>query len=200
MTGLAVRLRNVFLSGLAALVPVLLTILALKWLFEWGDGLLRPLVVGIFKRYIPGLGIVFGVLLVLLLGWLARAYAGRWLLRRVEAAFLRVPVVREVYGTVKAVVDAFSGQHVALGRVALVEYPREGVYSLGFVTGAGLPEASSRFGEESVCVFIPTTPNPTSGWMVVVPRSRVILLDLTPQDAMRLVISAGAADLRRRRE
>ncbi|MEW6398309.1 MAG: DUF502 domain-containing protein [Bacillota bacterium] len=200
MTRLGVRLRNVFLSGLVVLVPVVLTVLALRWLFEWGDGLLGPLVVRLLNRYIPGLGIVFGVLFVMLVGWLARVYAGRWLFRHLEAAFLRVPVVREVYGTVKAVVDAFSGQHMAQGRVALVEYPRQGVYSVGFVTGAGLPEASARLGEESVCVFIPTTPNPTSGWVAVLPRSRVVFLDLTPQEGMRLVISAGAADLRRRRE
>ncbi|MEW6546099.1 MAG: DUF502 domain-containing protein [Bacillota bacterium] len=194
------RFRNLFLSGLAVLVPVVLTVFALKWLFKVGDGVLRPLVVGLLGRYVPGLGIVSGVLFVLLVGWLARAYVGRWIFRAVETAFLRVPVAREVYSTVKAVVDAFSGQHMALGRVAMVEYPRPGLYSVGFVTGAGLREASSRLGEETVCVFIPTTPNPTSGWMVVVPRSQVVFLDLTPQEGMRLVISAGAAELRPRRE
>lgn len=192
-------MRNLFLSGLAVLVPVLLTVLALKWLFETADGLLRPVVTLLLDRYIPGLGIVVGVLFVLLVGWLARAYAGRWMVQGVERAFLRLPIAREIYSTVKAVMDAFSGRHMALGRVALVEYPRPGLYSVGFVTGPGLGEASARLGEETVCVFIPTTPNPTSGWMVVVPRSQVVLVDMTPQEGMRLVISAGAAELGRRK-
>lgn len=192
-------MRNLFLSGLAVLVPVLLTVLALKWLFETADGLVRPVVMLLLDRYVPGLGIVVGVLFVLLVGWLARAYAGKWMVQGVERAFLRLPIAREIYSTVKAVMDAFSGQHMALGRVALVEYPRPGLYSVGFVTGPGLGEASARLGEETVCVFIPTTPNPTSGWMVVVPRSQVVLADMTPQEGMRLVILAGAAELGRRK-
>lgn len=194
------RLRNLFLSGLAVLVPVVLTVLALKWLFQAGDGLVRPVVVGLLGRYVPGAGIGLGILFVLLVGWLARAYAGRWLFRALENAFLRIPVAREVYSTVKAVVETFSGQNMALGRVALVEYPRPGLYSIGFITGTGLPEATARLGEDTVSVFIPTTPNPTSGWMVVVPRSQLVLLDVPAQEGMRLVISAGAAGVPRRKE
>lgn len=191
------RLRTLFLSGLAVLIPVVLTVGALKWLFETGDGLLRPLIEGMTGRSLPGLGIILVLLLVLFVGWLARVYAGRWLFHRVEALFLRMPIARDIYSAVKAVVEAFSGQQTTFGRVVLVEYPRPGVYSLGFLTGPGLPEASSRLGAETVSVFIPTTPNPTSGWMVVVPRSQVVALDLTPQEGMRLIISAGAAGARR---
>lgn len=193
------RLRNLFLSGLAVLVPVVLTLIALKWVFGVADSLLRPLIAAVLGRYIPGLGILLGVLFVLLVGWLAQIYAGRWLLQVVERAFLRLPVVREVYGTVKSVVEAFSGTSRTLGRVVMVEYPRTGLYSVGFVTGPGVPEATSGLGEETVCVFIPTTPNPTSGWIAMVPRSQVRFLDLTPQEGMRLVISAGAVDPRARR-
>lgn len=194
-----VRLRNLFLSGLAVLVPVVLTLMALRWLFGVADSLLRPLIARALDRYIPGLGILFGVLFVLLVGWLAQVYAGRWLLQSVERVFLRVPIAREVYGTVKSVVDAFSGGRRVLGRVAMVEYPRPGLYSVGFVTGPGLPEATSGLGEETLCVFIPTTPNPTSGWIAMVPRSQLRFLDMTPQEGMRLVISAGTVDPRGRR-
>jgi uncharacterized membrane protein len=131
--------------------------------------------------------------LVAVVGRMARNYIGRTLIQWLDSAVLRVPLVNKIYSTIKQVNEAFSlGKKGAFQTVALIEFPRRGMYSLGFITGEQHEEIQAKTKEHVVCVFIPTTPNPTSGYLVLVPQEQVTKLDMSVADAIRFIISLGS--------
>ena len=131
--------------------------------------------------------------LVTVAGRLARNYLGREMIRIVDRLMFQVPLLNKIYGTVKQVNEAFStGKKSSFKQVVLVEYPRHGMYSVGFITSDDHPEASARLGRKVVSVFVPTTPNPTGGFLLVVPETEVILLDMSVADGIKYIISLGA--------
>lgn len=185
------RLRSYFVAGLVVVTPLVITYLALTWLFGLIDGIMRPWVTLLlgwrWRVSFPGIGALVGLLLVLLVGALTTQFFGRQLIRAAEAAVLRLPVVKSIYGTAKSITDAlFGANQKAFRGVAVIEYPRRGMYTVAFVTArtGGL-----------VSLFIATTPNPTSGWYVMLPESEVAMVDIPVEVAVRLVVSGGVIPL-----
>ena len=141
---------------------------------------------------VPGVGVVIVLVLVTLIGALVTNFAGRFLVRFGERLLARVPVVRTVYGTLKQIFDAVLAQSAnAFREVVLIEYPRRGIWVIGFITGATRGEVQRVTEEEMVNVFLPTTPNPTSGFLLFVPRKDCTPLDMTVEEGVKLVISGG---------
>lgn len=192
------ELRRLLVTGLLILAPVALTVFVLVQLFRWMDGIFAPLVDGIlaaiFDRpvHIPGLGLLMTFLVVLLLGWLSTRVAGRRLLRSMEGVIRRVPVAKSIYGATKGILEAVSADQAdAFKRVVLVEYPKANLFAIGFVTtGARWGAVDDRL-SDVLLVFVPTTPNPTSGFLLMVPRHEAIDLAITVEEGIRMVISGG---------
>lgn len=191
------RVRRYLVAGLLVWVPAGITFLILKLVVDLMDRTLlllpehyRPEQLIGFR--VPGLGILLTGLVVFATGMLAANLVGRRLLRVWDATLQRIPLVRSIYGGAKSfteVVLGDSGQ--SFKQVVLIEYPRKGLYSLGFLTGTELAEVQARTSEEVVCVFVPTTPNPTSGFILLVPRRDVIFLDMDVEAAVKMVVSLG---------
>jgi len=187
-----------FLTGLVALAPVVITAYLLWYLFftidNWLAGLYRLVPwLTINGRPVPGLGFVSVIIIILLAGVIARNLVGGQLLRSVEMQLTKIPMVRGIYNAVKQISQAFFGSNRAVFRqVVLVPFPTRGIYAVGFLTAEAATEIDRKLNEDMVSVFLPTTPNPTSGYLLVVSRRDVIELSMTVEEAMKLVISAGA--------
>jgi uncharacterized membrane protein len=198
VTLLLKKLRTAFLTGLIVIVPVVFTYWIVLWLFNLADGLLAGFLDFLgsvfpgFRLNIPGLGAVLTLSIILGMGVLATNLLGRRLIRIGEDLLLRLPVVRSVYQTMKQITDALLSQnHAAFKHVVMVEYPRKGLWTIGFVTAEMGGEVRDLAGEEVINVFFPTTPNPTSGWLAVVPRKDVAFLRMSVEEGLKLVISGG---------
>jgi uncharacterized membrane protein len=176
------------------LVPVVLTWYVLLSLFRFLDGFTGQVVEQLIGHSIPGLGLVVTVSIVLITGALARSLLGRELIHLGQSILAGTPIVRGVYSTIRQIVDAFAlTEQTAFQRVVLVEYPRPGMYAVAFVTAGAPPAAERLAGEELVSVFLPTTPNPTSGFLLMIPRQQLRLLDIPVEEGLKLVISGGIA-------
>ncbi|HZW60417.1 MAG TPA: DUF502 domain-containing protein, partial [Woeseiaceae bacterium] len=141
---------------------------------------------------IPGLGLVLTLLLVLVTGVLAANIVGRSMVGVWESVLHRIPFVRTVYSAAKNFAEVvFSDSNQSFKKVLMIEYPRKGLYSLAFQTATSLGEVQGRTGEDVVCTFVPTTPNPTSGFIIMVPRKDVIELDMAVDEALKMIISLG---------
>ncbi|MGI6422787.1 MAG: DUF502 domain-containing protein [Syntrophomonadaceae bacterium] len=182
------RILSLFLAGLATLLPVYISIWLIVWLFNLVDNILKPLLEPIIGCAVPGLGFIIIIALVILLGFISTNYFGRRILRWWENILHNIPLLGKVYGTIKRITDSlFSSNKSAFKQVALVEFPRPGIFSLGFITNDEFPHIE----EDTYSIFIPTTPNPTSGWFVVLPREDVKILDMSVDQGMEFIISAG---------
>lgn len=188
-----VRLRRDFLTGLIVIAPVGVTVVVLMWMFRTIDDILgTPLRAALGVR-IPGLGFILLVVAVTLVGLTARLAAGRQLLHWWNEALTRFPLTGRIYSAISQIVQSVVGEQTKLfRRTVLVPYPTDGMWAVGFVTNLQAPVMSRIVGEPCVNVFVPTTPNPTSGFMLVVPRSKVRETDISIEEAMKLIISAGA--------
>ena len=198
------RWRSSFLAGLAVVLPGVVTLAIVKWLFgtvsSFTDLLLFFLpesvthdATGHVHWYWSMIAIVTAVVIITLVGLLARNYIGRRLIDLADTLMLRVPVLNKIYGTIKQVDQAFSsGKKSSFQTVVLVEYPREGIYSVGFITSEQAPEVDEKTGKKCVCIFIPTTPIPTGGFLIIVPEEKVIKLDMSVPDGFKYIISIGA--------
>jgi len=192
-----IRVRRYLVAGLLVWLPVGATILVFTFLLDLMDRLLllipapyRP--AELLGRNIPGLGAVLAVIVLLTTGILGANLLGRRLVALYERILSRIPVVRSVYSAVKNFAEViFSDSGSSFKKVLLIQYPREGLYSLAFQTSDKLEEVQSRTGDTVVTCFLPTTPNPTSGFMLFVPREDVTVLDMSVEDALKMIISLG---------
>ena len=199
------QLRNLFFTGLLVVVPTGATIFIIFKLFNLSDAYIRNALQTPFNEFcqyvfktnqkteIPpyGIGLIVTILAILSAGILARNLVGRKILAGLENLMLRVPLVNKIYLAIKQISEALLHRNKTLFReVILVEYPRIGIYSLGFVTNDA-PKLFDRLEGDSVCVFVSTTPNPTSGVLIIVPRRDVIPLNISVEDGMKMVISGG---------
>ena len=194
---LRTRFRRVLITGLVILAPVTLTIYILKQIFDFMDGMFSPLVDRALQPYfpgahVPGLGFLLTLLVVLLLGWLSTNVVGRRLIQAGEGVIGRIPIAKSIYSATKGVLEAISfDQSDAFKRVVLIEYPKDDVFAVGFVTrSTEWPDLDPRTAD-ILLVFVPTTPNPTSGFLLLVPRSRAVDLPISVEDGIRMVISGG---------
>lgn len=198
------RWRASFLAGLAVVLPGVVTMAVVKWLFgtisSFTDSLLFFLPASVTHNeagqvywYWSLLAIVVAALGVTGMGVLARYYVGKRLIAFADSVMLRVPVLNKIYGTIKQVDQAFtSGKKSSFQTVVLVEYPREGIYSVGFITSEQADEVYDKTNKKCVCIFIPTTPIPTGGFLIIVPVEKVIKLDMSVADGFKYIISIGA--------
>jgi len=183
------KLRNYFLAGLAVILPVTVTLYLLKLVLGFVDGLAGGVLSLFTRRHIPGVGLISTVLVVLGVGVVATNVVGRRLVAFWDRLLLRIPLVNTVYRTSKQVVDALWYRQRAFRRVVLLEYPRRGVWAVGFVTGETVRGDTNE--GKLLTVFVPTTPNPTSGFLLLLPPSEVVALDLPVEEGIRMVVSGG---------
>lgn len=193
-------LRASFLTGLIVIAPIGLTVWLLWTIVGWIDGWVLPLVPARFlpEQYIGinlrGVGVIFFLVFTVVVGWLAKGFIGRSLIRSAEGLVETLPVVRSVYGGLKQIAETvFSQSERSFERACLVQYPRPGIWAIAFISTTAKAEIADKIpvGEEKVSVFLPTTPNPTSGFLLFLPRSEVIELDMSVEDSAKLIISAG---------
>lgn len=193
------RLRTLLIGGLLILAPAYLTVYVLVVLFHFMDGIFAPIIDRtlslVLERpgtHVPGLGILLTLLVILFLGWLSTGVVGRRIIHAVESFIRRIPVAKSVYGATKGVLEAISrDQADAFKRVVLVEYPRLGTYGIGFVTGNAARWGSDPHSEELIPVFVPTTPNPTSGYLLLVPERELIDCPISIEEGVRMIVSGG---------
>ncbi|MBI4489554.1 MAG: DUF502 domain-containing protein [Deltaproteobacteria bacterium] len=189
-------LKRCFFAGLLVLLPLVITIWILGWIIGLMDSVLNLLPSSLhpnsFLPYaIPGLGVVFTLGLILLLGFLATSVVTRRLLSLWDSFLSRIPIFRGIYTSVQKLVESIFGQEQGGRRVVLIEYPRKGIYTVGFAMGHAGGELERRGEERLVNVFVPTTPNPTAGFYLLVPEKEVVPLQMTPEDAFKLIVSGG---------
>jgi uncharacterized membrane protein len=186
------RLRTYLIAGLLVVLPAGVTVFVLLSLFRFLDGLLAPILRYVIGVQVPGLGLVAGIGLILVTGALASNMIGRRVVQGFDWIMMRIPFARTVYSATKQLSDSFL-QHnrVAFREAVLVEWPREGIYTVGFVTGETRGEAQAKTTERVINVFVITTPNPTTGFLCLVPASQLIPLEMSVEDALKLVVSAG---------
>jgi len=186
------QLKRLFIRGLLALIPLVATIYVLDFIFSFLDGFLDVFIRGIFGIEIPGVGALTSILLILLIGFVVTNVVGARLIAYSEKLLHKVPIAPKIYFAIKQITDAFSmqGKH-SFSKVAMVEYPRKGIYSIGFIISACRTEIQVAAGKKLINVFVPTTPNPTTGFLLMIPEDEIIILDMTVEDGLKLILSAG---------
>jgi uncharacterized membrane protein len=190
-------IRRWLFAGLMVLVPLGITIFVVDFLVSLFDKSLLLLPGrwhpdSLLGFHVPGIGIVVVLALLLVVGFLADNFVGERIVRWAESMLARVPMVRSVYSGAKQLADMVLGEGgTSFRKVILIEYPRKGLWTIAFITGGPVKEAREKAGRELVTVFVPTTPNPTSGFIILVPREDVTPLEMTVEEAMRMIISLG---------
>jgi uncharacterized membrane protein len=185
--------KKYFITGLLVILPIWATYYVLSGLLSVIDNMLGDLPEYFLGLKFPGLGIITLILFVLLVGIFSANYIGRNVVRYGDSLMQRVPLVRGIYSTMKKIMDTFSMKHNFHG-VALVEYPRKGCYSVGFMTGEVRGESMGLAGR-FITVFVPTTPNPTAGFLLILPEEEVSRLEMTVEQGMKFIVSLGLVSL-----
>ena len=204
------RWRSSFLTGLAVTFPALLTLAAVKWLVGTISSVTDLLLFFLPKKLTheglvypnDGMGpmfwywslvaLVLAVVLISVAGVLARYYIGKKVIDWTDRVLMRVPLLNKFYGAIKQVNDAFAGNKHSFKTVVLVEFPGPGNYSVGFITSEQQGEIQQKVGRKLVSVFVPTTPNPTSGFLILVPEEKLTKLDMSVTDAIKYIVSLGS--------
>jgi len=186
-------LKRYFLTGLLVIIPIWGTILILKTLFVSLDGILGDLLVQLVpSHYVPGLGILALIVLVFVTGLFATNFMGRQVVKWWEKCLDRVPLVRGIYSTLKSVMGIVSAsEHASYNRVVMIQFPKNGHYCIAFVTGVTKGEMQDFAQEPLIHVYVPTSPNPTSGYFLLVPEHEVTSIDISVEEAMKLIVSGG---------
>ena len=191
-SALKLSLRNTFIAGLVITLPIGVTILILQAMFIWLDGLFAPVARRFTATPIPGLGIVSTVLIVFAIGLFATNILGRTFVSFGESIVARIPLFRTVYYGTKQVLQSMTAkERQAFKQVVMVEYPQRGSYTLGFITGETTGEIQKKFPEPLMNVFISTAPNPTTGFLLIVPKKDLIVTAISVEDAIKMVMSGG---------
>lgn len=197
------RLRAYFLAGILVTAPISITLYLAFLLFRAVDETVTALLPPQFNpEYylpeswspigIPGIGLVILLVGLTMVGWLTAGFLGRLFLRVSEGILARIPAVRSLYGAVKQILETvLANQSSAFREVVLVEYPRRGMWVLGFITGATKGEVQNLTEDSLINIFVPTTPNPTSGFLIFVPKRDVTVLDMSVEEGIKMVVSAG---------
>lgn len=190
------NLRRYLLEGLAVIGPVGLSIWVLAWLFVRLDGILGRYMDPALGWSAPGVGLLALVLLLLAVGWIAERALGARLVGIWDSVMDRVPVARQVYGGSRRIFRTVLGEdRIAFQEVVAFEWPHDQRWAIGFVTGSPPPEVQERLGEDSATVYMPTAPNPASGYLVMMARRQLVPLDVSVEEAFTFVLSAGSVSV-----
>ena len=196
------RVRNYFFTGIIVTAPIAITFAFAMWVINWIDSKVVPLIPSAYNPqvllqehtglHIPGIGLVVVLIGLTLIGFLAAGLLGRFIVRVGENLLNRMPIIRSIYGALKQIFETvLRSSSRSFREVALIEYPRRGIWAIGFITTKTTGEVRSEIKEDVVNVFLPTTPNPTSGFLLFVPRKDLVVLDMGVEEAIKMIVSAG---------
>ena len=187
-------LRNNFIAGVVVLIPIGITLYLTVFIINISSKLIpKEINPNHYLPYnIPGLEILIAVLLITIIGWISLSFIGKRLFNFFETILNKIPIIRTIYSAVEQLIETFTSSKSDKKTVVLVEYPRKGVYAVGFATKENTGEIRKKAGKELLNVFVPTTPNPTSGFLLMFPKDEVIYLDLSFEEASKFIVSAGS--------
>jgi len=193
-----IKFRNYFITGVVVLIPIGITVYLTLFIVKISSKILpKELNPNYYlPYYIPGVEIIISIILITFIGWLSLSILGRKLLKIFEDILKRIPILRTIYSAITQMTETFTKSEGNAKNVVLVEYPRKGSWAVGFATKENSGEMSNKTKKNLVNVFIPTTPNPTSGFLLMFPKDEVIYLDLTFEEASKFIVSAGTADIK----
>lgn len=194
---LVAKLRNYFITGVFVLIPIGITLYLTLFLIKISSGLIpKEINPNNYLPYsIPGLEILVSVIFIIFIGWLSLSFLGKRLLKIVNDLFKKIPILRTIYSAILQMTETFvQNKRKNKKNVVLVQYPRQGCWAVGFATKDNKGEIKRKTNEDLVNVFIPTTPNPTSGFLLMFPRNEIIFLDMTFEQASKFIVSAGSSN------
>jgi uncharacterized membrane protein len=197
-SGMGAKLRRYFLTGIFVTAPISITLYIAYVFFSFIDTHVQRLLPQPYNEIVyggisfPGVGVIIAFFFFVVVGWFASNIMGRFLISIGERILDRIPVIRSLYGAIKQVFETITQtQSDAFREVVMLEYPRKGVWSIGFVTGSSKGEVQERVADHTINVFVPTTPNPTSGFLLFVPRKELKYMKMSVEEGIKLVVSAG---------
>jgi len=190
------RIRNNFIAGIVVLIPIGITLYLTIFLVSISSKILpKEINPNHYLLYdIPGVEIITAVILITLIGWLSLSFLGKKLLIILNSILKKIPILRTIYSAILQMTETFTNTDKEKKNVVLIEYPRKGSWAVGFATKDNSGEISRKTGKKLVNVFVPTTPNPTSGFLLMFPKDEVIYLDLTFEEASKFIVSAGTSN------
>ena len=190
------RLRNYFITGIVVLVPIGITLYLTKFFISVSSNLIpKEINPNSYLPFsIPGLEILLSIIFITVIGWLSLSFIGKKILQLVNETLKRIPILRTIYSAIGQMTESLAPRKGNKKSVVLVEYPRKGSWAVGFATKDNKGEISKKTSTELVNVFVPTTPNPTSGFLLMFPKKDLIYLDMTFEEASKFIVSAGTSN------
>ena len=192
---LALVLRNYFITGVVVLIPIGFTLYLSKFLISLSSKIIPENInPNSYLPYaIPGIEIIISVLFITFVGGLSLSFFGKKILKIIDDLFKRIPLLRTIYSAISQMTETFSNKDSEKKSVVLIEYPRKGVWAVGFATKENTGEMADKTNKKLINVFVPTTPNPTSGFLLMFPIEEVIYLNMTFEEASKFIVSAGTS-------
>jgi len=190
------RIRNYFIAGIVVLIPIGITVYLTIFIISISAKILpNEINPNHYLPYnVPGLEIVISLLLITFIGWLSLSFLGRKILYLFNNLLKKIPILRTIYSAIGQMTETFTKSDNKGKNVVLVEYPRKGSWAVGFATKDNVGEITAKTGKKLVNVFVPTTPNPTSGFLLMFPKEEIVYLDMTFEEASKFIVSAGTSD------
>jgi len=192
---LALILRNYFITGVVVLIPIGFTLYLSKFLISLSSKIIPENInPNSYLPYsIPGIEIIISIIFITIVGGLSLSFLGKKILKLIDDLFKRIPFLRTIYSAILQMTETFSNKENDKKSVVLIEYPRKGVWAVGFATKENTTEMATKTNQKLINVFVPTTPNPTSGFLLMFPIDEVIYLDMTFEEASKFIVSAGTS-------
>ena len=196
-TSILAKIRNYFLAGAVVLIPIGITLYLSLFIVRFSSKILpKELNPNSYLPFdIPGLEILISVLFITFIGWLSLSFLGKKIIDLINKILKRIPILRTIYSAIGQMTESFTNSDNSQKSVVLLEYPKSGVWALGFATKENKTSMSQKVNQDLVNVFVPTTPNPTSGFLLMVPKKDLIYLDLTFEQASKFIVSAGTSKI-----
>ena len=190
------RLRNYFIAGIVAIIPIGITLYLTMFIIDVSSKLIPKEINpnNYLPFSIPGLEIILSIIIITFIGGLSVSFVGKKILQLINDLFKRIPFLRTIYSAINQMTESFTNKDKGKKSVVLVEYPRKGSWAVGFATKDNQGEISEKTNSELVNVFVPTTPNPTSGFLLMFPKKEIIYLDMTFEEASKFIVSAGTSN------
>ena len=191
------RIRNYFIAGIVALIPIGITLYLTLFIIKLSTRLIpKEINPNHYLPFdIPGLEILIALLIITFIGWLSLSFLGKKIFDLFNTVLKKIPILRTIYSAIGQMTESFTSNQNSKSSVVLIEYPRKGVWAVGFATKENEGVITEKVNEELINVFLPTTPNPTSGFLLMVPKKNLIFLDISFEQASKFIVSAGTSDI-----
>ena len=191
------RIRNNFIAGIVALIPIGITLYLTLFIIKLSTNLIpKEINPNNYLPFdVPGLEILIALIIITFVGWISLSFLGKKFFELFNSVLKKIPILRTIYSAIGQMTESFTSNQKNKSSVVLVEYPRKGIWAVGFATKENKGIISSKVNEELMNIFLPTTPNPTSGFLLMVPKKELIYLDVTFEQASKFIVSAGTSDI-----